>query len=171
MLYNSLIVPHLQYGILVWGYQIGRLAKTQKKAIRIITASKYNSHTEPLFKKLNLLKIQDIISHNELKFYYKYINNQLPKSIQSLNIQRNNNIHNHLTRIQNDLHCVRVKHEYAKKRIVYNLPKTVNSTPTNIKSKVYTHSFKGFSNYVKNYLLGQYSNDCYIQNCYICNRG
>ena len=52
MLYNRLILPHITYGIMVWGYQGNRLNKIQKKAIRIITSSKYNSHTEPLFKQL-----------------------------------------------------------------------------------------------------------------------
>ena len=60
MLYNSLILPHLSYGILTWGSKPGRLIKLQKWAIRTINNSKYNSHTEPLLKKNNLLKITDI---------------------------------------------------------------------------------------------------------------
>ena len=56
MLYNSLILPHLSYGILTWGSKPGRLIKLQKWAIRTINNSKYNSHTEPLLKKNNLLK-------------------------------------------------------------------------------------------------------------------
>ena len=39
MLYYSLIVPHLNYGILLWGYSTGRIFKLQKKALRIITLS------------------------------------------------------------------------------------------------------------------------------------
>lgn len=60
MLYNSLILPHLQYAILCWGFKNSRLFKLQKRAIRIITCSKYNAHTDPLFKKMNLLKISDL---------------------------------------------------------------------------------------------------------------
>ena len=37
-----------------------------KKAIRIITASSYISHTEPLFKRLNLLKVDDILILNTI---------------------------------------------------------------------------------------------------------
>ena len=51
MLYNSLVLPHLQYSILTWGFKASRLEKLQKRALRIITRSKYNAHTEPLFKK------------------------------------------------------------------------------------------------------------------------
>ena len=33
---------------------------TKKSAIRIMANSKYNAHTEPLFKSLKFLKIKDI---------------------------------------------------------------------------------------------------------------
>ena len=52
MLYNSLILRHITYDIMVWGYQGNRLNKIPKKAIWIITSNRYNSHTEPLFKQL-----------------------------------------------------------------------------------------------------------------------
>ena len=63
ILYNSLILPHLQYGILTWGFCLGRLEKLQKRSVRIITRSKYNAHTDPLFKSLNLLKLKDIYTN------------------------------------------------------------------------------------------------------------
>ena len=40
-LYNSLISSHLNYGILAWGIVATRLEKLQKKAMRLITNSKY----------------------------------------------------------------------------------------------------------------------------------
>ena len=51
IIYNALILPHLNYGILAWGHLAKRLNLIQKRAVRILTASKYNSHTEPLFKQ------------------------------------------------------------------------------------------------------------------------
>ena len=53
ILYNSLMLPHLNYGIALWGFKCERILKLQKKAARILSASKYNAHTEPLFKNLN----------------------------------------------------------------------------------------------------------------------
>ena len=50
VLYNSLILPHLQYAILSWGSKLSRLSISQKRATRVITCSKFNAHTEPLFK-------------------------------------------------------------------------------------------------------------------------
>ena len=37
-----------------------------KKALRIITGSKYNAHTEPLFKTANTLRIEDIFKLQQL---------------------------------------------------------------------------------------------------------
>ncbi len=44
----------------------------------MLSLSKYNAHTEPLFK--TLLKIDDMLKLNELKFYYKYEHDKLPKT-------------------------------------------------------------------------------------------
>ena len=60
MLYCNLIVPHLFYGILLWGYSTSRLLKLQKKTIRTITCSRCNAHTDPIFKQLTFLKLDDI---------------------------------------------------------------------------------------------------------------
>ena len=51
MIYNSLFLSHISYGITYWGFNIcTRISKLQKKVIRFLTNSKFNSHTAPLFK-------------------------------------------------------------------------------------------------------------------------
>ena len=47
-IYNTLILPHLHHGILLWGLNSERIFKLQKRttwAIRATTCSKYNSYT------------------------------------------------------------------------------------------------------------------------------
>ena len=39
--------------MLAWGFSTTRLFKLQKRAIRLISLSKFNSHTEPLFKGIH----------------------------------------------------------------------------------------------------------------------
>ena len=78
MLYNTLILPYITYVIMVWGYQGNRLNKIPKKAILIITSNRYNSHTEPLFKQLNMLKLEDLLKLQQLKFYFKFNEGSLP---------------------------------------------------------------------------------------------
>src|SRR5579872_4641501 len=51
-LYYSLVYPHLNYCIIVWGSAyntaLHRLLVLQKRAIRTISNSHYRSHTEPI---------------------------------------------------------------------------------------------------------------------------
>ena len=50
----------------------------QKKVIRIITFSDFRAHTSPLFKRLNLLKLPDIVYLNTALFMHHYNNGNLP---------------------------------------------------------------------------------------------
>ena len=45
MLYNALLLPHINYCLVTWGYQCKRINILQKRAIRRITLSTYNSHS------------------------------------------------------------------------------------------------------------------------------
>ena len=70
LMYDSLILSHLQFGITCWGFECNRLVKLQKRALRIMTNSKYNAHTEPLFKDLKLLKLDGILDIQCMKFFF-----------------------------------------------------------------------------------------------------
>ena len=66
LVYNSIIQPHLTYGIALWGGVSGpgmaRLNKLQNKAIRIITGASRMDHSEPRLKKLGILRLNDLYS-------------------------------------------------------------------------------------------------------------
>ncbi len=166
--YNTLLLSHINYGILLWGHISKRIHKLQKKALRIITLSKYNAHTEPLFKQLNLLKVFDIHKLNKLKFYFKFINNELPQYFQELPLNANRDIHEYRTRQKHNVHMIRVNHVYAKYNIRYDLPVFINNTHASITDKINTHSLQGFSRYVKTKYVESYKMNCTIPDCYIC---
>ena len=166
MLYNTLILPHLNYCVTAWGYQCNRIIKLQKKAIRTVMISSYNAHTEPFFKNLKLLKIQDILTLQTLKIYHKFRNNNLPNYIQNWPLFQNSNIHNHNTRGANALHKNRCSHVFAQKSLKLNITNIVNGTPDIILDKIDTHSLNGFTNYVKLFLLQTYQDTCTVPNCY-----
>ena len=56
-IYNTLVLPYINYCILSCGSQIDRIHLLQKRAIRNISKSNFKAHTEPLFKEHNLLKV------------------------------------------------------------------------------------------------------------------
>ena len=62
---------YLIYGITLWGnapkIHLTKLITIQKKIIRMVSAAKYSAHTEPLFKTLNILKLEDVYPHQILK--------------------------------------------------------------------------------------------------------
>jgi hypothetical protein len=112
-LYNTLLEPHILYCIPIWGTakptHMNKLVKLQKRAIRTITRSTYNSHTEPLFKKLNILKINDLYEQHTGKLMYQYKHNQLPISFNNT-YSYNHEIHPHRqTRRSHEIHILNPK--------------------------------------------------------------
>ena len=169
ILYNSLILPHLQYCILSWGFKSDRIFKLQKRAVRIITCSKHNAHTEPLLKTLNLLKIEDIMKTKALKLYYRYKQNELPKYFESMFTESNDN-HSRDTRHKSLLYQLPTKTSTGRLCIRHYIPELLSKTPECITEKLDTHSFSGFSNYMKNFYIRNYNENCLIENCYICQK-
>ena len=86
-LYYTLIYPFLTYGILIWGNTYETTLKPlfilQKKAVRIITFSKLDSCSSPLFKSLGLINFFDIALFQMGIFMYKFHNNVLPAAFYS----------------------------------------------------------------------------------------
>ena len=78
MIYNSLIHFYLNGGILLWGFDPGRLTVLQKKAIRAVAFLKYNANTTNTFRQLKILKVSDIFEFRALKFYHNLVNNKVP---------------------------------------------------------------------------------------------
>ena len=80
-LYNSLTMPHFHYSLLTWGSTIKNGHKfhlLQKKALRLVGNIHYNAHTDPIFKKLHMVKFIDMFNIAVWKFYYKLMNDLLP---------------------------------------------------------------------------------------------
>ena len=169
LIYNALILPHLSYSLLCWGFSICRLKKLQKKAIRVICTGKYNAHTEPLFKNLKLLTVADLFKINALKFVFKYQNNILPPYFDGMLDPVEVN-HDYNTRHQN-LRTNQPKRSSTKQCLRYFIPNLLRETPSYIVEKFHSHSPHGFSVYVKNKLIDEYKTQCLIENCYICRSG
>ena len=142
ILYNSLILPHLNYGIMTWGYKCDIINKLQKKAIRIVSLSKYNAHTDPICKRLHLLIVADILKIWELKLYYTFMHNTLPWYLQRISFNQNCTIHDYNTRRQNELHITGTYHDYAKRCIRHNIPCTVINTTALVKKIRSIHTVK-----------------------------
>ena len=72
-LYYALIYPFLIYGIIAWENTypttLQPLYVLQKKVMRIITFSKFDEHSSPIFKSLNIIKLFDLVTLNIAIFH------------------------------------------------------------------------------------------------------
>ena len=145
------------------GYSCNRLEELRKRLIRIISRSKYNAHTEPLLKQLDLMKVSDLLELSALKFYFKYLHGTLLRFFYSFNIATPGTRHSHDTRQRDQLRVDRSIINLADNRIRIFLPTLVNSTPLDLLHKRTTHSSHGFS-----YLINRYRDNCSNTSCCVC---
>ena len=170
-IYNSLVLPQLNYGISAWGNvknrELNRLKTLQKKSIRIISNSKFLSHTGPLFKKMRLLTIDDLFQLNCCKIYHKYIKGLLPNYF-SNKFHLINEIHNYNTRNENRLYTANITCEISKQSLNYKVTSSWNKSPALVQQKQYL-SIESFNKFMKSYLISKYPDACYHPECYVCN--
>ena len=168
LMYDSLILSHLQFGITNWGFEWDRISKLQKRALRIMTNSKYDAHTEPLFKQLRLLKVNDIFDVQCLKFWYKFVNKELPNYFRDM-FKYNYELHDIVTRSLERLHLYPTRTSGARNVLRHHIPEILNKFPGYLMDRIKTHSLHSISYHIKCYLIDLYSYDCSIIDCYICN--
>ena len=152
-LYQTLIQPHLDYGITFWGgahnTNLNKLTVIQKKVIRNITNSKYNQHTDPLFKELKILKLKQLYTLQAAKLIYKATQGELPKPLVKL-YKPNTEIHQHNTRQHNNPHIRYRRTQRASNQINHKGPEIWSNLNNHLKSCTNT---KTFTNSLKQFLL------------------
>ena len=170
-LYYSMIHPHLCYGLLAWGNSnlkfLNRTIKLQKRAIRLITKSNYNSHTSPLFGKCKIMKLPDLFEYEVATFMHKYVNHKLPISFQGV-FSKNQDLNtNCQTRQYNLLHIKQCSSVRSSRLPLFNFPRIWNKFSTH-KANI---SYGAFKKKVKNSLLSSYSSAVFCSNakCKECN--
>ena len=141
----------------------------QKRFVRIVSSSKYNAHSEPLFKALDILKIEHLFSQSCLKFVYMFKKRELPKYFLSFQCVPRSSVHDHDTRGASRIDNLYTRTHMAAKCIRSHLPVLLNDTPAIIIDKIDTHSIQGFSFFIKRYYLSQYTTQCQLRGCFIFN--
>jgi len=159
-LYSTLIHPYLNYCNIIWASQpttlLEKLYRIQKKAIRIITHNKWNTHALPLFRNLNLLTIHDINKIQTGCFTYSAIHSLLPQTF-SCYFQSNSSIHQHDTRSSSHLHVLNRSTTLRSFATRIRAPILWNALTPDIKDAPSLYSFKKNTN--SHYLVSMFNND------------
>ena len=169
-IYNSLILSQLHYGILCWGFYGKKLFKMQKKAVRVIAHEKYNAHTDPIFKKYKLLKLDDIFKLQCLKFYYRYRNGNIPEYfLKNCHFTQCSEVHDY--NLRNQLfRQAEVNRHTTRKNLRHFIPTLINETPRNILQIISSYSLDSVKKHIKAMYLDQYETQCTKVQCYVCSR-
>ena len=87
-IYYSIFHCYLVYCVPIWSCtsqkSINNLFVMQKKAVRLISGSRYNAHSEPIFKELGILPLNKIIEFFNLQFMHNFVQGFLPISFNNV---------------------------------------------------------------------------------------
>ena len=133
------------------------------------------AHTNPLFKKMNNLRVSDLYTCNLLKMYYKLYRNMLPVYFESFIPEYGDYRHN----LRNDqIRLPLIRCEYGEMNVKYQMHLRLRelSTPSNppkypsiaINDDTLSKSYSAFSRYVKDEFLSSYNSVCTTPGCYSC---
>ena len=152
------------------------LQTLQKKALRAVFKKKYNAHTDNLFYKANITKVENIFTKESLLPMYKHENKTLPLETSKLidthlegTQETSNNIQTYLER-PTILTRSRKKIEYKPKRgiskgnTLFDIIENWNKNSKDLQTDFNISTFKKLIVKTQNTFTA-----CSIANCYSCN--
>ena len=166
LIYNSKFRPYIEYCSLIFmdkltKTQIQKLQKLQKKALRLIFNTRYNSHTRELYIISKITPIKNLHQHEAIKFIHKFQDGKLPNMINEI-LEQNSERNLRATQDTTLRYPPGLKKGDAFYNIMYEWNKT-NEITRNCGS-LYSLK-KTLRNQVREEL-----EQCTINNCYMCTR-
>ena len=171
MLYNALILPHLQYCLIVWGdFLEGKnkklgddLLKYQKRIVGMIEGITGRYHADPCFSRLGILKIEDLYKQQLRVHAWNFFKDRLPVN-QTAMLSRAKDVHRYGTRAAEG---GMLSYSAVNERSIgYRLPKEWQTTPQDIRN---SNSLPGMKKKSKQGFLSQYGSfSCNARDCFVC---
>lgn len=176
-LYYSMIHCHLVYGLNIWSSAakstIKPLCIIQKRAIRTIAKAKFYDHSEPLFKKFQILPIDQLIHSAQLLFMHNFSLNKLPSLFHDTwvtnRVKRGEGVHQ--LRNEDDLFIPFARTNSSERLPLHTMPKSWNTlADISLKTQNFTPRFKKD---LKKLLLQRLDTfpTCNRENCPACQQG
>ena len=153
-LYNALIKPYLEYCCAIWGHQnTQKLKIIQKRSIRCINGSKnMRCHTNDIFRKFNVLKMEDLVRYCCATFVHKIRYNRGPLNI-CLMFEEEDPLYSTRSASKEFLTLPNWKQDWMRKNIQFQGAKIWNDIPQTIRRIVIPEEFKVL---LKQHYLNEY---------------
>ena len=144
-IYFTLVYPYFFYYNLIWAStyksNLVRLEILQKRVVRTIAKTHFYAHTDPIFRKLGILKFHDIHLFQLCLFMFSYQNHTLPLKFDSkFTLQKE--IHSYHTRNSHLYRLPLCRTNIKQFSVFYQGPKFYNSLCTEIVNSSSSISFK-----------------------------
>ena len=146
-IYNTMFLPHLDYGMLVWSNcgesNLNKLQKLQNTAMRIILGAPFRTHIKDMLKSLGFVDVRNRISYVTGCMMYKMINGMTPSYLNGL-FKYVNNVHSVCTRQSQagNLYIPKCNTNYGKNSFRYKGSVLWNVISRNIRNCNTITSFK-----------------------------
>ena len=172
-LYNGLVLPHLQYCLMVWGdfegdcnaVTAGPLLRYQKRFAGLVAGRRGLYHADPLLAEHGMLKVGDLYKQQLRVHAWRFWNGRLPAN-QAAMLSRAGDVHGHGTRsARAGLYLSTRDH----RSVGYRVPKEWASLAEGLRGMA---SLVGFKRGSRAGFLGGYAAfRCEAPGCYVCAQG
>ena len=169
-LYNGLVLPHLQYCLMVWGDFQGdgngargaALLRLQKRFAGLIAGNRGRYHADPLFAQFCILKVEDLCRQQVRVHAWRFWNRLLPTN-QAAMLERVETVHSYGTRAAGAGLFVSTRDHRS---VGYRVPREWAALPVELRELGSLAAFKRTSRtgFIREYRL----NVCGVRNCYVC---
>ena len=172
-LYNGMVLPHLQYCLLVWGDTAGArngairksLLRYQKRFCGMIAGKTGSYHSDPLFAKHAILKVGDLYRQQLRVHAWQFWNGRLPES-QALMFQRVSEMHTYSTRnAESGLSLM----SRDRDSISFKVPREWSLLPERLKGLKSLAAFKRQSR--QTFIATYRAFECQQSDCWACRGG
>lgn len=154
-IYNTMVKPHLDYLIEVWGsaakVHLGTLQRSQNKIIKLLFHYDYLTPTTRIYKETHLMTILQNYKYNTCMLVHKIINKKIRSQIK---FTKKISTQNRVSRRAHNIILQAPRTNYGKKNIMYEGAQLYNKLPLTIKQ---IDSFKLFKYKLKQYFLRDYT--------------
>ena len=132
-LYFALVHPHLLYCLPIFSSttqkNIKRISKMQKKAVRLITRSKSNTPSLPLFSQLKILPLDHLITLTSGLLIHSIYHKYSPKALHNMWLTNEQRELNHELRDAHQLYIPFARTDHVKRLPFFSFPKIWNDLP------------------------------------------
>ena len=169
-LYNGLVLPHLQYCLLLWGdFRAdgnmgigGALLRYQKRFAGLIAGFRGRYHADPLMAACGMLKVGDLYRQQLRVHAWRFWNGMLPEN-QAAMLGRVADVHGHGTRLaRGGLYVSSRDH----RSVGYRVPREWGSLGEGLRGVGSLAAFKRRSR--EGFLADYAAFCCGVPDCYVC---